>query len=159
MAEPKCPRCDLPLVEERHASRRYLACDQCAGCFAPLETIAHFRQDARALQRELPKAEVTPPVDYRGEVSAPERPAPCPVCAAPMTSHPRYFGGEATVDTCAEHGAWFDAQELARTIEALWERPTAEETEWARGTAIHRRKGGPKIVDQLLQRTFDRLLT
>jgi hypothetical protein len=158
MTEPKCPRCAVALVEESHATRRYLACEECAGCFAPVETIAHFRQDARTLHSELPHADATPPIDYRGEVRAPERPAPGPMCGAPMTSRPRYMGGEATVDTCT-HGAWFDAQELSRTVDALWKAPTETAVAEARSTRIKQGRTGSVVADRLLQRLFDRLLT
>jgi Zn-finger nucleic acid-binding protein len=44
----------------------------------------------------------------------------CPRCAQPMTCEQSY-GHEPTVkiDLCAEHGAWFDRDELAHVIEAL----------------------------------------
>jgi hypothetical protein len=39
----------------------------------------------------------------------------CPRCKIPMTPFTMY---EVTIDRCAEHGVWFDGEELARVLQA-----------------------------------------
>jgi Zn-finger nucleic acid-binding protein len=83
-----CPHCSVPLV----ASGQVLGCTQCRGAWVPaaeLDTTS-FATGTHATVR-------------------------CPICERPTAP---VVVAKIEIDRCADHGAWFDAGELARLREA-----------------------------------------
>ncbi len=70
--------------------------------------------DREALESLADKLEV--PVDALLVRGAGEEPRGCPRCKVPLRS---LVVGDATLDTCPEHGLWFDRSELEATIDKL----------------------------------------
>ena len=103
-----CPACNAPLREFR--SR--LVCDACEGMLAPLADLAFAIEEITG---------VVPAFVYADE--APGKRA-CPACHAPMSSfklrlqlEDELVKAAPALDRCAEHGIWFDQDELADVFE------------------------------------------
>jgi Zn-finger nucleic acid-binding protein len=95
-----CPDCRCAL----NSYGRRLVCPSCNGCLieaAEFEELLNETSpdDVRPLSRRLFPATAT----TRG----------CPRCATAMTSHALYG---VTLDRCATHGIWCDAEELAAVL-------------------------------------------
>ncbi|MBL0214547.1 MAG: zf-TFIIB domain-containing protein [Myxococcales bacterium] len=103
-----CPSCKAPL----RAFRARFVCDACEGMLAPLADLSAAIEDITG---------VVPSFDYVDE--APGK-RPCPLCAAPMTAFKLriHLDDELAkpppqLDRCAQHGIWFDTDELAAVFE------------------------------------------
>ncbi len=107
----KCPRCFDTLVRKRVQETTIHGCERCGGVFL----------DHAAVE----KLGRSPHPDFENEVAAalgastlrPDlRPnIACPECAKPMT-RTAITGTQTTIDTCAEHGTWFDSRELPLVV-------------------------------------------
>jgi len=89
-------------------------CDACSGMMLTLEDLAGGIHDMTS---------ITPELHYRDE--KPGKRA-CPQCAAVMSRCKLTLGLEELtekvrpeLDRCAEHGLWFDAEELAKVFEKV----------------------------------------
>ncbi len=112
--EHPCPRCGDP---RRLASRRLadgvtaLECGRCAGLWLALEVFRRLEEEAADRSRPWragPDEEPRPPLTHDdGPLYR-----PCPLCSRLM--HRRNYGRRSgiVVDTCGEHGIWFDSGEL-----------------------------------------------
>jgi Zn-finger nucleic acid-binding protein len=94
MESLSCPICKLPLVEAGRTQR----CEKCDGAWITEDTVvALLEQRTASLVR----------------LAWQDRPAdqarPCAVCAQPMQM---VNLGDVALDRCAQHGVWFDADEL-----------------------------------------------
>lgn len=113
----KCPRCRQPLAELDVAGRSVAECLRCGGLWADSATLEQVCRSAE--EDELPG---TPP---RGGPRPAEgrHPArayvPCPNCGRLMNR--KNFGGcsGVVVDSCRDHGTWFDRDELRRAVEFI----------------------------------------
>jgi Zn-finger nucleic acid-binding protein len=113
-----CPRCGEGLRDVRARDRVLSMCPGCGGAWVDAATVEHLRkvndeEIVRAAHRGIG-------VIMRGVVS--QRPRiSCPVCQAALR---RTAVGEGEdgggivldVDSCAEHGTWFDPSELASFV-------------------------------------------
>jgi Zn-finger nucleic acid-binding protein len=118
-----CARCDLPLFEGRAAGVMLLGCGECGGIWldnanaqrAVTSLDAHVSDLAsmasRHAQREVDRT----------------APARCAECRAPLRRI-KTTRIAVEVDVCAEHGTWFDRDELGVVIEALKGRPVVRPT-------------------------------
>ena len=110
-----CPRCNLEL--DSHQATRVLlhGCPGCGGVWLdgeasrrvveaidPTVVGAADEESRRARQLQVDVARV----------------APCPVCAQPLRRMP-IEQAQVDVDACAQHGVWFDRDELQRVIRAV----------------------------------------
>lgn len=124
----RCPACGprRRLVSRELGQVAVLECGGCAGLWLGRDV---FELQLERARREGAAADAAPP-------SAPASPAagagsrgslyrPCPDCRELM--HRRNFGGKSGVilDTCREHGVWFDPRELDRVLH--WIRTGGEE--------------------------------
>lgn len=116
MPEPEtlaCPACNAAFVGiPTEANGRVLECETCGGQFVDHSTLRalferrirlHYRIDA-------------PGTVFTGKIDR-VRYLPCPVCQELMNR--RNFGDRSgvIVDTCREHGIWFDPGELPRVMD------------------------------------------
>ena len=108
-----CPRCGGALREARSDRSPLLVCRPCGGVWAEnttVERLTRVRDDditdtvRRAVGPFAPK-----PGDPRREVS-------CPVCSSALR-RVAVPNAEATVDTCTQHGTWFDWGEIPAFIQ------------------------------------------
>jgi Zn-finger nucleic acid-binding protein len=108
----QCPRCGLALESTTAGVNKFMRCTQCRGAFVDPHTLERM---FRAMEG------ASPPI---ATITAP-RPLPCPSCTEPMTRTPmtrtrlHAEGRTAELDTCAEHGIWFDTAELQAVLEAV----------------------------------------
>ena len=111
---PPCPACGAGLRDFRGR----LCCDACGGMLVELDDLT------AAINDHLQQQTGAPSTLRFVDVEAGNR--TCPRCNAPMTTchlvvdvntkHPKM---RPTLDRCATHGVWFDANDLAEVLEAL----------------------------------------
>lgn len=96
-----------------------LECGRCAGLWLGNEIFEHLeqrsrRQAASGEGRPVEPARMPPTASAGGESSRHYR--PCPLCASLM--HRRNYGRHSgvIVDTCRQHGLWFDQGELEAIV-------------------------------------------
>jgi Zn-finger nucleic acid-binding protein len=111
---PACPACGAAL-REFHGR---LCCDACGGVLMDTADLTASITDY--LQQQI----AAPPEVRFVDVKAAKR--TCPLCKTPMTSchlaadfEHKHAKTHPTLDRCANHGVWFDANELAEVLEAL----------------------------------------
>jgi len=113
----KCPECKEALMKAVVGSVELSQCHRCGGVWLSrelFERMAADREDRGTVLGALPgnqaKGAVTPEtVHYR----------PCPACGRMMnrTNYGQISG--VILDTCKEHGLWFDKNELRRVLEFI----------------------------------------
>jgi Zn-finger nucleic acid-binding protein len=113
----KCPECRQPLVKATVGGVDLSQCHRCGGLWLTrelFEGVAADREERGAVLGALPGDQAKGPialeaVHYR----------PCPQCARMMnrTNYGRISG--VILDTCKDHGLWFDKDELRRVLEFI----------------------------------------
>lgn len=108
--EQACPACNASLRQ----FKTRLVCDACNGMMLTLEDLASGIHDLTS---------VTPTFTFRDQKLGARG---CPHCRVPMNRCKLWLALEADVekpkpelDQCAEHGIWFDADELAKVFEKV----------------------------------------
>jgi Zn-finger nucleic acid-binding protein len=98
---PRCPRCGRALAGAGGA----LECSACTGTF-----LDHHAFAARVAEADAHRTGA--PFTHRKKFDPDVRAFPCPRCRRNMER--ASFGARSGIflDTCAEHGTWFDAREL-----------------------------------------------
>jgi len=119
MAEPRslCPMCPHSILRI-HQGR--LLCDRCQGMLLELDDVGRAIFDMTG---------ITPTFEFIDEQPGKR---PCPRCTQPMTTlHLRVVLGDEIakprpeLDRCAEHGIWFDGEELAKVFEKSYAKVTS----------------------------------
>jgi Zn-finger nucleic acid-binding protein len=111
-----CPRCLRSLTTYRAGAFVVDACLACGGLFIDQ---AATRELTRAFDRDLVGLATTIGIG-KGEAVGPgvyQKDLACPHCSGPLRSLP-LPSASAEVDLCAEHGTWFDANELPKVARA-----------------------------------------
>lgn len=111
--EGDCPRCRISLDVLQVGSVSLDECRRCGGLWADAETfqtICTDREEQSAVlgyvgSREL-HAEPLAKISY----------VPCPTCKQLMNRNNFARASGVIIDTCKQHGAWFDADELPRIV-------------------------------------------
>lgn len=120
---PACPACGADLVQGP-STWQVLACLSCGGVWADVPA---SRQITTTVDRELvgmakkvaEHAESTPDLE-----PLPRRSRRCPICGGGLTA---VRSAHVSLDVCAEHGTWFDRDELGRLARNLeYERISTE---------------------------------
>jgi len=105
-----CPACNAPLraYEKRHV------CDACDGMFLDLVDLSKAIYDLTSVE---------PVFEYAGEAPGKRL---CPHCGASMSTcklrvvvETEIAKPRPTLDRCAEHGIWFDGEELATVFQKV----------------------------------------
>ena len=98
---PTCPRCGGAFARVSVGRLRFDRCPSCAGAWVEVSTLA-------AMWRQVGNADLvlTPRRSDRPS-------APCPQCRDPMAAAAILA---VPIDSCAEHGVWFDAEELSTAL-------------------------------------------
>lgn len=132
-----CPACRAPL--QRASSRwEVLACLACGGVWTD---VAAARRITSTVDRELVAIAKSAATRAKETDSTYERISDvetklgrkCPVCAATLTC---VRSGHVPIDVCAQHGTWFDKDELGRLSRNLeFERVSAPPAKGAYRTA------------------------
>lgn len=106
-----CPRCQQPMAHHALQHLEAWTCRRCAGALVSAsveKALEAARQPRSGMQRVLGAVAL--------EAVRVEAPVRCPVCQAAMER--RTVHG-VDVDTCPEHGTWYDRAELRRILETL----------------------------------------
>jgi Zn-finger nucleic acid-binding protein len=98
-----CPRDGARLEAEQIGKTRFMRCVQCRGVLVELGDLVAMCDEMGGY---LPEREVV--------TGGP--PMPCPVCAVALAKS-RF--GRIEVDSCRDHGVWFDRNELAWLLESI----------------------------------------
>lgn len=93
----KCPVDQSPLVE----AGRTMKCETCEGAWVREEAVVAILEQRASTLVELPW------------VAREDKPRPCAECAAPMQT---VNLGSVALDRCAQHGVWFDANEMTSLL-------------------------------------------
>ena len=114
-AEAACPRGCGPLTPVQLGGVELSECGGCGGVWLSEATFQRLCADGERQATLLAGAAAAP----RGAATASGgvRYLPCPQCAAMMNrvNFARVSG--VVIDSCREHGVWFDADELRRVVE------------------------------------------
>jgi Zn-finger nucleic acid-binding protein len=111
-----CPRCLQSLTASRAGAFLVDACTACGGLFidngATQELVRAFDRDLVAFATTLGvgKGQAVGPGLIRGELA-------CPKCTGPL-ARVDLPSAQLAIDVCAEHGTWFDANELPKVARA-----------------------------------------
>jgi len=109
----RCPRCSSSLSEAHRDEVHLLACAGCGGVWMNGATLHRF---VEALQQRPEAVQAAEAVSDRAlfDFEVDEETLGCPKCKAPMevTRHP----SGVALDVCADHGVWFDRDELPRVV-------------------------------------------
>lgn len=112
----ECPRCRLRLDLLKIGDTTLNECKKCSGMWADVETFQNVCADREKQSavlgfigtREL-NAEPLSKISY----------VPCPKCKQLMNRSNFARASGVIIDTCKQHGVWFDADELPRIIEFI----------------------------------------
>jgi Zn-finger nucleic acid-binding protein len=110
-----CPRCKTALKTVDVGQARIHDCATCGGVWLEIEAFRRITEDRDTQSGYL---EVLAPSPPRADPSATDiRYVPCPICAKLMNriNFARISG--IVLDSCKQHGTWFDRDELRRIIE------------------------------------------
>ncbi len=108
----KCPRCDAGLGAISAAGLVLGQCERCDGIWIDRPTFERVcaEQEKQAAVLAVIPPRTHPPVTEIKYV-------PCPNCGSLMNRSNFARSSGVIVDTCREHGVWFDADELPKIVE------------------------------------------
>ncbi len=109
-----CPRCEVPMRAVNLSDFSVAQCDECSGVFVPHETFEMMQETRDAVifsSQGIVRATIDPGEQVRY--------VRCPVCLKMMnrTNFARISG--VIIDTCRDHGVWFDSGEVEKTMEFI----------------------------------------
>ncbi|MBT8144521.1 MAG: zf-TFIIB domain-containing protein, partial [Gammaproteobacteria bacterium] len=107
-----CPRCAVAMTANLIGDHLFDRCDNCGGIWAhhmALSAVFAARKQAYSVARWLERVAMPQrPVTH----TAPTR---CPDCDQPLQRH-QVRGRRVTLDSCTDHGVWFDYLELRNLV-------------------------------------------
>ena len=93
-------------------------CPRCEGIWADTTSLEQIRADGERQAAVLGMAGVAS-AEQTGEIEKQIRYLPCPVCRTLMNRVNFANCSHVVVDVCAQHGTWFDKDELRRIVEFI----------------------------------------
>lgn len=111
----ECPRCGIGLKLIEVDEIKLAECERCEGIWSDVETfetICASRENQSAVLKKLDEILHHPQVQKIRYV-------PCPACRQLMNRNNFARVSGVIIDTCREHGVWFDAEELPKIIEFI----------------------------------------
>ena len=108
-----CPACRTPMLRSRVGETTLAQCGRCGGAWLAREA---FDQLVEAEQARASFLATLPATAQPPQAEAAFTYRPCPACAKLMnrSNYARVSG--VIVDTCRDHGLWFDRDELGRVL-------------------------------------------
>jgi Zn-finger nucleic acid-binding protein len=108
----ECPRCTEQLEAFAAENHKLYDCGCCGGQFVEHELLARLLERRELYGSTLPRRLVKP----QNPLNDPVVYLRCPSCKEHMNR--KNFGGSSgvVIDTCANHGIWFDTGELPRVL-------------------------------------------
>lgn len=109
-----CPECRIPLALSRDGAVELEQCHRCGGVWLPLQCFEHLAADREQRGEVLGALPGAPEKGELHEVAVRYR--PCPQCGSLMnrSNYGRISG--VILDSCKDHGLWFDQDELRRVL-------------------------------------------
>ncbi len=110
-----CPRCKIKMQLIEVDEIKLSECDRCEGVWSDIETfetICASRENQSAILKKLDEILHHPK-------SVKVKYVPCPDCSQLMNRNNFAKVSGIVIDTCKEHGVWFDAEELPKIIEFI----------------------------------------
>ena len=106
-----CPRCEVPMHGKSLGEFSLIECPECTGVFIPHETFEMMqeRRDGAILDTRH-SGRATPSME------AQIRYVRCPVCRKMMNRENFARISGVIIDSCRDHGLWFDAGEIVRIM-------------------------------------------
>lgn len=109
-----CPRCKIALQSLKIDSVVIRECERCGGFWSDVPTFEKLCSDKEEqssvlgfIDSHVRNNTDTPPVSY----------VPCPDCKQLMNRSNFARSSGVIIDTCKQHGVWFDAAELPKILE------------------------------------------
>ncbi|NWG13265.1 MAG: zf-TFIIB domain-containing protein [Acidobacteria bacterium] len=127
----RCPRCNKPFEARTLGKHRLQQCPGCGGLWVDLHAVERICADHedREAVLAMPAAKNSAPAESprlpKGRVYV-----PCPVCRKLMNRRSFTGGSGVVVDSCKQHGIWFDRGELARIISFIRSGGMKKAREW-----------------------------
>jgi Zn-finger nucleic acid-binding protein len=146
--ELACPRCAGELKPVRLGSSRVRECAGCGGLWVDNQTFLAICVDRERQAEVGPDRPAAPRISTAaGGVDVRVKYLRCPVCRAMLDriNFARVSG--VVVDVCAEHGTWFDRNELHRIVDFIAAGGLERSLAHARDLAFARRLA--EVVDQV----------
>ena len=100
-----CPRDGMALDSLRLGTHAFMRCPQCRGAFLEVHVLGAMLLEMGAVDKVAAST-----------MPAPPRPLRCPSCGEPLV---RSNLEPAEIDTCPQHGVWFDRGELEAVLERV----------------------------------------
>jgi Zn-finger nucleic acid-binding protein len=115
-SERLCPRCQIAMKTVKIGTTALLECGDCEGIWVDVDTLQQICADRerQAFAANVPNA-LNQPLELEKNI----RYVPCPVCHQLMNRVQFAQCSHVIVDVCAEHGTWFDKQELERAVQFI----------------------------------------
>lgn len=121
---PSCPRCGVALAPIAFGAGAVLRCPGCAGALVTPADWGELLGDHDAERQVV--AQMVPPLPGKAlPDSALAALVRCPVCRREMDRFRFAALTDVSVDTCADHGLWFDAKELVAVLRRVRAREEA----------------------------------
>ncbi len=113
-----CPRCRVDMSAVVIGGNNLRECPRCEGIWAEASSLEQICADrekqAAVLGMATPLAQAE-----SGDIEKNIRYIPCPVCSKLMNRVNFARCSHVVVDVCAQHGTWFDKDELRRIVEFI----------------------------------------
>jgi Zn-finger nucleic acid-binding protein len=113
-----CPRCKVDLTAVVIGKTNLRECPKCEGLWLSKTAFEKICDDNEEQAAVLGMA-IQLPTDLAGNVEAEIRYLPCPLCKKLMNRVNFAHCSHVIVDVCAQHGTWFDKDELRRIVEFI----------------------------------------
>lgn len=120
-----CPRCKLPLKEEKYEGIDVDLCPTCLGSWldtGELDAVSERKGYTWGKNEKEDILRAIAEANARGK-AAPDEAIGCPKCAKTMEKV-EYKKSGVTIDRCAEHGVWLDSKEMK--LVQVWAEHEAE---------------------------------
>jgi len=116
-AQEICPRCKVGMNAVVIGGSSLHECPQCEGIWADDETLRQICADREKQAAVLGMAAALPEAEQDVETNI--HYVPCPICRQLMNRVNFAHCSHVVVNVCAQHGTWFDRDELRRIVEFI----------------------------------------
>ncbi|HVV71978.1 MAG TPA: zf-TFIIB domain-containing protein [Verrucomicrobiae bacterium] len=113
-----CPRCRVDMKAVVIGGSNLRECPRCEGVWADATSLQQICADREKQAAVLGMANPLPE-GADGQIEQNIRYLPCPVCTKLMNRVNFARCSHVVVDVCAQHGTWFDKDELRRIVEFI----------------------------------------